>query len=214
MRNKQAARPWADFLATTPYSPEAREGIARIMSDETTDWISLKHGPKTDQEKKAILARITYKRYLMDYVGVNEEATGWFQRNSHGLFARRHPGRQAGDMWALGGGRLRRPRPQRRHLPRHRPHRPAGHDPDGGPTRAWPDGNTSLLRLLVSKLIPTRSATSAAPGRRRRRPRRPGRLQPARPAAATTSAIRLNSTVVDVEPARAARTAIQDASPR
>ena len=26
--------------------------------------------------------------------------------------------------------------------------------PDGDPTRAWPDGNTSLLRLLVSKLIP------------------------------------------------------------
>ena len=25
---------------------------------------------------------------------------------------------------------------------------------DSGPSRAWPDGNTSLLRLLVSKLIP------------------------------------------------------------
>jgi spermidine dehydrogenase len=27
-------------------------------------------------------------------------------------------------------------------------------DPTGGPSRAWPDGNTSLVRLLVSKLIP------------------------------------------------------------
>ena len=67
----------------------------------TPDWISLKHGPKTDQEKKAILARITYKRYLMDYVGVNEEATSYFQRTSHGLFGAGIQAVQAGDTWAL-----------------------------------------------------------------------------------------------------------------
>ena len=37
----------------------------------------------------------------MDYVGLNEEATGWFQRNSHGLFAAGIQATQAGDMWAL-----------------------------------------------------------------------------------------------------------------
>ena len=39
-------------------------GAGRHRADHDrhdTDWISLKHGPKTDQEKKAILARITYK---------------------------------------------------------------------------------------------------------------------------------------------------------
>ena len=61
----RAARRWPEFLATTPYSPEAQAGIATIMTDDTTDWISIKDGPKTDQEKKAILARITYKKYLM-----------------------------------------------------------------------------------------------------------------------------------------------------
>jgi spermidine dehydrogenase len=145
----------AEFLKTTPYSAEAQAGIVRAIEDEDTDWIALKHGPKTDQEKKAILARITYKQYLKKYVGLNEQATGWFQRNSHGLFAAGIHVTQAGDMWALeedgfaglgleptifpGIGRTAQQDMQE----------------NGGPTRAWPDGNTSLLRLLVSKLIPS-----------------------------------------------------------
>ena len=154
--NKTASQTWAQFLATTPYSPTAREGIARVFEDETTDWIALKHGTgRSDQEKKAILARITYKQYLTNYVGLNEQAASWFQRRSHGLFAAGIHVTQAGDMWALeedgfaglgltsdifpGIGRTAQQDIQE----------------DGGPTRAWPDGNTSLLRLLVSKLIPS-----------------------------------------------------------
>ncbi len=154
VRAKQGSQTWPEFLATTPYSPEAQAGIATIMTDDSTDWISVKDGPKTDQEKKAILAQISYKKYLMDYVGVNEEATGYLQRTSHGLFAVGIQCTQAGDTWALenpgfdglglngdifpGIGRT------------------AQQDsmPNSDPSRAWPDGNTSLLRLLVSKLIP------------------------------------------------------------
>ena len=99
----------------------------------TTDWISLKHGPKTDQEKKAILARITYKRYLMDYVGVNEEATSYFQRDVARAVRGRHPGRPGRRHVGARGGRLRRARPRADDLPRHRPHRPAGHGPERRP---------------------------------------------------------------------------------
>ena len=81
--------------------PRRARASSASIEDETTDWITLKDGPKTDQEKKAILARITYKRYLMDYVGANEQATGYFQRVSHGLFAAGIQATQAGDMWAL-----------------------------------------------------------------------------------------------------------------
>ena len=111
----------------------------------------------------------------MDYVGVNEEATGWFQRNSHGLFAAGIQVSQAGDMWALeedgfvglgleptifpGIGRTAQQDMQE----------------NGGPTRAWPDGNTSLLRLLVGKLIPNAisDVNGAGPTRRRSWRRRP-----------------------------------------
>jgi hypothetical protein len=53
VQNRVSPQPWPDFLANTPFSPEAQAGIARIQTDTTTDWIALKHGPKTDQEKKA-----------------------------------------------------------------------------------------------------------------------------------------------------------------
>jgi spermidine dehydrogenase len=203
--NKTGAQSWTEFLAGTPYSPQAREGIARVFDDETTDWISLKHGPKTDQEKKAILARITYKRYLMDYVGLNEQAASWFQRRSHGLFAAGIHVTQAGDMWALeedgfaglglnsdifpGIGRIAQQDIQE----------------DGGPTRAWPDGNTSLLRLLVSKLIPnaigdvggarpTQETILVADADYRQLDKRSNDVR-----------IRLRHTVVDVRPAKGGR---------
>jgi spermidine dehydrogenase len=190
-----------EFLTTTPYSAAAQAGIVRAIEDEDTDWIALKHGPKTDEQKKAILAKITYKEYLKNYVGLNEEATGWFQRNSHGLFAAGIHVTQAGDMWALeedgfaglaleptifpGIGRTAQQDMQE----------------NGGPTRAWPDGNTSLLRLLVSKLIP--SAISDVNGARPNQEtvliakadyseldRRDHKVR-----------IRLNHTVTDVKPA-------------
>jgi spermidine dehydrogenase len=154
VRAKQGSQSWEQFLATTPYSADAQAGIARYMTDETTDWISLKHGPKTDQEKKAILARISYKRYLMDYVGVNEEATNYVQRTSHGLFAAGIQCTQAGDSWALGQPGFDGLGLNSDIFPGIG--RTAQQDSmeNSDPTVAWPDGNTSLLRLLVSKLIP------------------------------------------------------------
>jgi len=146
----------ADFLATTPYSAAAQAGIVRAIEDEDTDWIALKHGPKTDQEKKAILARITYKRYLKEYVGLNEEAAGWFQRFSHGLFAAGIQATQAGDMWALGEDGFAGLGLNSDIFPGiGRTAEQDMRDIEANPTVAWPDGNASLLRLLVSKLIPS-----------------------------------------------------------
>jgi spermidine dehydrogenase len=169
VRAKQGSQSWTDFLATTPYSPEAREGIARIM-EGAEDWISLKDGSKTEEEKKAILAGITYKRYLMDYVGANEEATGYLQRSSHGLFAAGIQATQAGDSWALGQPGFDGLGLSFTIFPGIG--RTAQQDIDeelAEPTIAWPDGNASLLRLLVSKLLPSAigDVNGARPTRRR-----------------------------------------------
>ena len=210
VRAKQASQTWPAFLATTPFSAQAQADIARIQTD-LTDWIAVKDGPKTDQEKKAILAGITYKEYLKHYVGASEEAALYYQRVSHGLFGAGIQAVQAGDMWALGNpgfdglgltddifagiGRTAQ----------------QDLDPTGGPTRAWPDGNTSLLRLLVSKLIPNAF----------------GDVNGARPdqdtilvapcdytqldRATNSVRIRLNSTVVDVQPGKGRRRRDHDA---
>jgi spermidine dehydrogenase len=102
IRNRQSSQPWPEFLATTPFSPEAQAGIARIQTDTTSDWITLRDGPKTVAEKQAILAAITQKQYYMDYVGVPEESTLWYQRNGHSLLGAGVQAISAADAWALG----------------------------------------------------------------------------------------------------------------
>ena len=82
-------------------------------SEDAQDWIALKHGPKTDAEKKAILSRLTQKRYYMDYIGVPEQAIRQYQRNGHGLLGAGAQAVSAGDMWALGSPGLRRARRRR-----------------------------------------------------------------------------------------------------
>ena len=35
--NRTSSQAWPDFLATTPFSPAARAGIAKVQTDTTTD---------------------------------------------------------------------------------------------------------------------------------------------------------------------------------
>ena len=151
---KSDSESWEDFVARTPYSETARADLVRIMADTTTDWISEKDGPKTDQEKKAILASITYKEYLSHYVGAGDEAISYLQRSSHGLFGAGVQAVQAGDTWALGNPGFDGLGLNGDIFPGIG--RTAQQDsyPESDPTIAWPDGNSSLHRLLVSRLIP------------------------------------------------------------
>ncbi len=157
--NKTNAVSWHDWLATTPWSPEARAGIERIQED-AQDWIALKHGPKTDAETKAILSRLTQKRYYMDYIGVPEQAIRQYQRNGHGLLGAGAQAVSAADMWALGSpgfdglvggeGLAFTPFPGIGRTPQMGLQEGA----EDSPSPTWPDGNSSLLRLLVGRLIP------------------------------------------------------------
>jgi spermidine dehydrogenase len=203
VRAKQGSQTWPQFLATTPYSPEAQAGIATIMTDEDTDWISNKLGrTASDQEKKAILARISYKKYLMDYVGVNEEATGYLQRTSHGLFAAGIQCTQAGDSWALENPGFDGLKLEPTIFPGIG--RTAQQDmmPDADPTVAWPDGNASLLRLLVGKLLPNAigDVAGARPTQENILLAKADYTQLDR--ASNRVRIRLNSTVAEVVPGR------------
>ena len=113
IQNRVAPQPWPDFLAQTPFSPDAQAGIATIQTDTTTDWIALKHGPKTDQDKKAILAGITQKQYYMDYVGVPEQLDALVSAQRPQPARRGRPGGLRRRCLGPRPGRLRRARPQR-----------------------------------------------------------------------------------------------------
>jgi spermidine dehydrogenase len=148
---------WTTFVNRLPFSQAAKDAIVRIQTDDTTDWIAAKHGPMSVDEKIQLLTRITYKQYLTNYVGAPEAAIVQYQRSSHGLLGAGAQAVSAADCWMLGqpgfeglglGDVEGRTFPGIGRTPQ------MDNMVDSGPSRAWPDGNTSLLRLLVSKLIP------------------------------------------------------------
>ncbi len=151
---------WTAFLARTPYTDAARAAILRVQTAAEDFLANAPGAPLTQDQKRAYLTSITYKQYLQDHVGVNDEAFfGEYWRGSGSLLGAGGQAVSAADCWILG-----------------RPGFPdavglgdtedidlpgIGRTPfqdsrsTSGATRAWPDGNTSLLRLALSKLIPT-----------------------------------------------------------
>jgi spermidine dehydrogenase len=159
-QNKLSSESWETFLARTPYSQEARDAILRIQTDTTTDWIEQRDGPMSPEQKLDLLTRISQKQYLMRYVGAPEEAIVQYQRNGHSLLGAGAQAISAADAWMLGqagfdGVALPDPTevadngfPGIGRTPQ------MGNQTGAEPSPLWPDGNASLLRLLVSKLIP------------------------------------------------------------
>jgi len=147
---------WTAFTDRLPFSPEARAAIVRIQT-EATDWIAAKHGAMSVADKIQLLTRLTYRRYLQEYVGAPDQAILQYQRLSHSLLGAGVQAVSAADMWLLGQpgfGGLGLGDPTNITFPG------IGRTPQMGvrdpidPTLFWPDGNTSLLKLVLAKLIP------------------------------------------------------------
>ncbi len=199
---------WTAFMGRTPYSDAARAAIINIQTTNT-DVMTAKDGPLTQAEKVQRLTQMTYKQYLQYYWDCPDDAFfGEYWRGSGSLLGAGGQAVSAADCWVLG-----------------RPGFPAalglpsttdvvfpgiGRTPQqdsksgSGPTRAWPDGNISLLKLIVSKLIP-----AAQPGVNGAGPTQLTILQSktdysALDDPASNVRIRLNSTVCEVVPAAGA----------
>jgi spermidine dehydrogenase len=196
---------WTTFLARTPYSPAAREAILRIQTSNI-DVMTERHGPMTAAEKIQRLTQITYKQYLQYYWGCPDEAfNGEYWRGSGSLLGAGGQAVAAADCWLLGrpgfpsalalGSTTNIAFPGIGRTPQ------MGAMSGSGPTRAWPDGNISLLKLIVAKLIP-----AAQPDVNGARPTQQTILQSntdysALDRRSSNVRIRLNSTVVNVFPA-------------
>lgn len=155
---------WTAFVGRLPYSQKAKDAIVRIQTDTTTDWFSKHRGASlTSEQRLSQLTKITYKQWLMDYLGAPSEAIIEYQRGSHGLLGAGAQVTSAADNYMLG-----RPGFSAANLlPDPTTVADAGFpglgrtpqmDNQTGtnslPGRAWPDGNASVARMLVSRLIP------------------------------------------------------------
>lgn len=137
----------AAFLARTPLPKPIRDELTRLSS-ERRDYLP----GMSNQEKLRLLARTSYRQWLLQHVKVSEATAGYLQNVTHDLYGVGIDAVPAGDCRALGydgfaGLGL-------------------GDTPGPGAGRSsysdveepyifhFPDGNASIARLLVRRLIP------------------------------------------------------------
>ncbi len=152
-----SAAAWTEWLARTPLSPEVQRDIA-WLHDEAASHPDHMAG-LSDGEKKERLARISYKDFLLEMVGVHRDVIPFFDDRPKGLFCTGIDAYPALYAWAEGS-----PGFQGMDLEPFSPLGPLTHigggqhgretEFDGGPTVNLPDGNATLARLLVRAMIP------------------------------------------------------------
>ena len=136
------------FLAEAPISEQAKRDLQSLYENPKDYYPSL-----TSDEKKAKLARISYAKYLTEVAGVHQDIVKLYQAVPHGLFGVGIDAVAAQDAWGLGlpgfRGLKLDPRPGK------------GMNRDAIPNEEaenyffhFPDGNASIARMLVRKLIP------------------------------------------------------------
>ncbi len=145
-----AQHAWARFVEQTPLSADARADIVRIETGQTDFYPNL-----TSDQKKDRLSRISYRDYLLRVVEAHPDVIKFYQTRTHDLFAVGIDGVTALDCWGLGfagfSGLALGPGPYHR----------MGFTAMGAATPGqapytfhYPDGNASIARLLVRRLMP------------------------------------------------------------
>lgn len=139
---------WKIFLAEAPLSEKAKQDFQRLSQDRKDYFPGL-----SSDEKKAKLARISYEKYLSELVGVDPQVIRIYQTAPHPLFGVGIDAVSAQDAWGLGlpgfGGLNLTPSPgkgmNRDAIRNEEADRYFFH---------FPDGNASIARLIVRKLLP------------------------------------------------------------
>jgi spermidine dehydrogenase len=139
---------WTRFTEQAPISDAAKQDLQRLVFAKQDYYPGL-----SSEEKKARLARISYAKFLTDVATGSPEIVKLYQAAPHGLFGVGIDAVSAQDAWGLGlpgfAGMKLDPQPGK------------GMNRDAIPNAEadkyffhFPDGNASIARLLVRKLIP------------------------------------------------------------
>jgi len=136
------------FLEEAPIAEQAKRDLQNLLEEPKGYFPGL-----TSDQKKAKLARISYANFLMTVVGAHQDVVKIFQTMPHGLFGVGIDAVSAQDAWGLGlpgfDGMNLDPSPGK------------GQNRDCIPNEEaekyffhFPDGNATIARLLVRKLVP------------------------------------------------------------
>ena len=125
-----------DQIEQIPISEEGRDSLLRLYTGE------ILHSKLSEAEVETLLSEISYPDFLREYAGLTEDAIQLFDKDQHGSWGLEMRALSAAEaIWEGYPGA---------HL--------FGQDWEVEnfqyPVAMWPDGNASLARLLVAKLIP------------------------------------------------------------
>lgn len=192
-----AASSWPEFLAKTPLPEQAQKDIARIQSEDQTDYMP---GLSSDEKKQKLL-HMSYQNFLLNVAKVHPDAVWFYQTRSDGLFLMHIDALPAFYAWNMNypgfQGVNLEPTPPEALIGE-----PGGAHGRENQARAsaagrsihFPDGNATVARLLVRSLIP-----DAVPGHTQEDVVT-ARVDFAKlDRESNTTRIRLNSIVVNVE---------------
>lgn len=119
-----------------PISDAGRDSLKRFYGSAPSfeDW--------TEAEAEGLLSSISYPDFLRQYGGLTEDAVQLFDKEEHGSWGLEMRAISAAEaMWEGYPGA-------------HLFGEDWSEDSFGYPVAMWPDGNASLVRLMVAKLIP------------------------------------------------------------
>jgi spermidine dehydrogenase len=174
---------WAEFFSRAPLTDAARRDLTRIYSGKNPDYLAR----LSVEEKTATLAKMSYQDYLLNVAKMTPEALPFFmgQGGRNNKRVDTTPALEAARRGSVGFEGLG--------LPVQESFR------DSSYTFHFPDGNASIARLLVNRLIPAAVPGTQAMESILQAPVHYDRLD----TDASKTRVRLHSTVVQVQQPKA-----------
>ena len=143
------SKPWPKFLAAAPLSAAARRDLQRV-EDGSSDYLP----GLTSTAKKQRLAKVSYRNYLQNMVRVSPEVLAFYQSRTQGEWGVGADAVSALDAWGIDLPGFKGLKLEPGSIPG-MGFTPAGYADTGGSVRLhFPDGNATITRLLVRRLIP------------------------------------------------------------
>src|SRR5512146_967244 len=146
---------WKEFLARTPLTLQVRRDIERVQEGKIDYMPGL-----TSAQKKDRLSRISYKDFLLHLVKADPGVIPFYQTRTNGEWGVGIDAEPALDCWALGLPGFQGMNLEPGAAPR-MSYTAAGYAKGGSYRFHFPDGNASIVPLLMRDLIP-----AAVPGHR------------------------------------------------
>lgn len=141
-----------DYLSRMPLSKQARRDLLRLQDPRQPDYLA----GLTQAQKKERLARMSYRDYLLQVAKVDAQACWFYMALGRSVFGVGADATPALFAWVMGGdgfaGLRLDPLPEG--LLADLPGGQHGRQRPGRSDVHFPDGNATLVRLLVRRLIP------------------------------------------------------------